>query len=259
MIDLLLLPGLLCDQSVWKHQAQALSGVAACSIPDWGSLDSLPAMAEAALRSAPERFSLAGHSMGGRVALEVYRLAPERVSRIALLNTGSDARPAGAAGDEEARRRLALVGLARSKGMRVMGRTWLPPMIDAARLGDAALVDSILDMLERKTPDIFEAQQRALLARPDANALLERIRCPALLLSGREDTWSPPARHAEMAAKIRGSELVIVPNCGHMSTMERPDAVSDALRAWLIPSSSTGASATREANTRGVTEPEQTG
>src|SRR5580658_8651255 len=95
---LLLLPGLICDQTVWQQQIDALSDVAVCTCADYGSLDSLPAMAAAVLRSAPERFSIAGHSMGGRVALEVYRVAPDRVARIALLNTGSSPLAAGAAG-----------------------------------------------------------------------------------------------------------------------------------------------------------------
>jgi pimeloyl-ACP methyl ester carboxylesterase len=230
---LLLLPGLVCDQSVWRRQIDALSDVAACTCADYGSLDSLTAMAEAALRSGPERFSVAGHSMGGRVALEVYRLAPDRVARIALLNTGYLPLAAGAAGEEERRKRAELVALAQSQGMRAMLKQWLPPMIDSRRVHDTALVNSITDMMSRKTPEIFAAQVRALLARPDASPVLEHIRCPALLITGREDGWSGPAQHQAMAAKIAGSKLVIVPDCGHMSTMERPAEVSAALRDWL--------------------------
>ena len=234
MTNLLLLPGLMCDEAVWDFQVQTLSDIANCSVPDWGSIDSLPGMAEHALKKAPPRFAVAGHSMGGRVALEIFRQAPDRVERIALLNTGADPRKPGEAGEEEVRKRMALVDLSRKEGMRAMGRVWLPPMINAARAGDPALVDSILDMLERKTPDIFEGQQRALINRLDATPLLGKIRCAAMLLSGREDVWSPPARHAEMAEKIPGSKLVIVPDCGHMSTMEQPRAVADALRNWLL-------------------------
>jgi pimeloyl-ACP methyl ester carboxylesterase len=230
---LLLLPGLICDQTVWQQQIDALSDVAACSVADYGSLDSIPAMAAAVFRLAPERFSIAGHSMGGRVALEVYRLAPHRVERIALLNTGSLARPTGEAGEEEARKRGKLVALAHSQGMCAMLREWLPPMIDPRRINDAVLVNAITEMMSRKTPDIFAAQVRALLARPDASAVLDQIRCPTLLLTGREDGWSTPAQHATMAAKIPGSELVVVPDCGHMSMLERPAEVGAALRAWL--------------------------
>jgi pimeloyl-ACP methyl ester carboxylesterase len=230
---LLLLPGLVCDQTVWQRQIDALSDVAVCTCADYGSLDSIPAMAEAVLRTAPERFSVAGHSMGGRVALEIYRLAPHRVARIALLNTGSSPRPAGDAGDEEARKRGALVALAQSQGMHAMLRQWLPPMIDSRRINDTVLVNAIVEMMSRKTPDIFAAQVRALLARPDATAILQQIQCPALLLTGREDGWSTPEQHRAIAGQIPGSHLAIVPDCGHMSMLERPAEVSAALRAWL--------------------------
>jgi pimeloyl-ACP methyl ester carboxylesterase len=224
---------LICDQTVWQRQIDGLSDLAVCSCADYGSLDSLPAMAEAVLRTAPERFSVAGHSMGGRVALQVYRLAPQRVARIALLNTGYVPLAAGEAGQQETRKRGELVALAHSQGMRAMLRQWLPPMIDSRRSNDSALVNSIIAMMSRKAAEIFAAQVRALLARPDASAVLEQIQCPALLLSGREDAWSGPAQHAAMAAKIPGSQLVIVPDCGHMSTMERPAEVTAALRTWL--------------------------
>ena len=171
--------------------------------------------------------------MGGRVALEIYRRAPERVERIALLNSGYLPLAAGEAGAEERRKRGELVALAESQGMPAMLRQWLPPMIDSRRIDDTALVNSIIQMMSRKTPEIFAAQVRALLARPDATGVLEQIRCPALLLSGREDGWSGPAQHAAMAAKIPGSQLAIIPDCGHMSTMERPGEVSAALRTWL--------------------------
>jgi pimeloyl-ACP methyl ester carboxylesterase len=190
-------------------------------------------MAQAVLSVAPERFSVAGHSMGGRVALEIYRLASGRVARIALFNTGYLPLAAGAAGEEEIRKRGELVTLARSEGMPAMLRQWLPPMIDSRRINDTALVNLILEMMSRKTPEIFAAQARALLARPDAGPVLEQIRCPALLLTGREDGWSGPAQHQAMAAKIAGSRVVVVPDCGHMSMLERPVEVSAAMRAWL--------------------------
>lgn len=230
---LLLLPGLICDQTAWQQQIDALHDIAVCTCADYGSLDSLVAMAVALLRTAPERFSIAGHSMGGRVALQVYRLAPHRVTRIALLNTGSSPRAAGEAGEEEARQRGELVALAQSQGMLAMLRQWLPPMIAPHRINDTVLVNSILEMMSRKTPEIFAAQVRALLARPDATAVLDQIHCPALVLTGQEDGWSTPAQHAAMAAKIAGSNLVIVPHCGHMSMLEHPAEVSAALRDWL--------------------------
>jgi pimeloyl-ACP methyl ester carboxylesterase len=233
-IPLLFLPGLLCDPEVWEYQTRALADIAECTSAEWSGEDSLMKMARTALRIAPERFAVAGHSMGGRVALEVYRAAPEQVTHIALLNTGYLPRAPNAAGEQEARDRYALLEIAKTQGMRAMARQWLPPMINPARHGDPALTETIVEMFARKMPEIFAAQINALLSRPDATPVLEQIRCPALLLSGREDAWSPPARHADMAAKIPGpSRVVTVPDCGHMSTLEQPAAVAEALRAWL--------------------------
>jgi len=230
---LVLLPGFLCDRAVWEAQMEALADIADCLCADYGMLDSIPAMAESVLRSAPERFSVAGHSMGGRVAFEIFRQAPERVKRIALLNTGSAARPAGTAGQEEEQKRRGLLALARAKGMRTMALQWIQGMVAPARLSDKPLVEAVIGLFARKTPDLFEAQMNALLARPDATPLLAKIRCPALFLSGREDGWSTPAVHHMMAGAVANGTVVVVPECGHMSTMEQPAAVAQALREWL--------------------------
>lgn len=233
MEPLVLLPGLLCDEAVWQGQIDALRDVAACTCMDWGRLDSILAMAERVLRLAPQEFSLAGHSMGGRVAFQVARLAPQRVKRLALFNTGADAKPAGEAGANEERKRRELLEIARTQGMRAFAMAWLPPMMKPGRMADKALVDSIVAMLERKTPEVYEMQMLALLGRPDARPVLPAIKCPTLLLTGREDSWSPPARHQEMAAAIPNSRVVIVPDSGHMAPMEQPAAVARAMREWL--------------------------
>ena len=195
--------------------------------------DSILAMAEAVLRWAPPTFALAGHSMGGRVAFQVVRLAPDRVTKVAVFNTGSDARPPGEAGENEERSRRRLLAIARTQGMRAMAVDWLKGMIPPYRQNDTPLVEEIIGMFERKSPDLFETQMLALLGRPNATPLLAGIQCPALVLTGRDDAWSPPARHLDMAQLIPKSELVLVPKCGHMSTMERPDEVSAAMRRWL--------------------------
>ena len=232
-LDLLLLPGLGCDRAAWASQVTQLRDVADCAVADYGTLDSLPAMADAVLASAPPSFAIAGHSMGGRVALEVCRRAPQRVRGLALLDTGYEARAQDEAGERERAGRMELVDLARTGGMRAMAQRWVRPMVHPDRLNDADLIEAIVSMLERKAASVFEAQQRALLARPDATQLLSQIACPTLVLCGRDDAWSPPSRHEAMAKRIAHAKLVVVERCGHMSTMEQPAEVSAALRAWL--------------------------
>lgn len=230
---LVLLPGLLCDRAVWAPQIEALSPRADCHVVHYGALDKLSAMARHVLATAPaERFSLAGHSMGGRVAFEVWRLAPERVQRIALLDTSYHPLAEGEAGEAEKAGRHKLLDIARREGMRTMATEWARGMVHASRIG-GPVFEAILDMFERSTPEVFAAQIKALLERPDATTLLPTITCPTLLLCGRDDAWSPPSRHETMHQAIGGSRLVVVAQCGHMSTMEQPEAVNGAFAEWL--------------------------
>jgi pimeloyl-ACP methyl ester carboxylesterase len=229
----MLLPGLMCDAAVWAPQVAALQGRAQCVVPAWGLSDSLPAMAQQVLDAAPtEHFSVAGHSMGGRVALELIRMAPRRVQRLALLDTGTHPLPEGIEGEKERAGRMALLALARTQGMRVMGRQWARGMVHPDRV-DSPLFEDILDMLERSNPAQFAAQINALLSRRDAAPLLPGIDCPTLVLCGREDAWSTPAQHEAMHAAIAHSTLGIIEHCGHMCTMEQPQAVREALARWL--------------------------
>jgi pimeloyl-ACP methyl ester carboxylesterase len=231
---LILVPGLACDAEVWAAQAAALADAAAVEIADHRALDSLGAMAEAIIAAAPARFAIAGHSMGGRVALEVVRRAAPRIDGLALLDTGARALPAGEAGQRERAEREALVALARREGMGAVARRWLQiPMVYPERLTDRALIERIVAMFERKSVQVFAAQVRALIDRPDAMPLLSAIACPTLVLCGADDAWSKVGAHQEMAALIRGSTLVTVALCGHMATMERPVEVNGALRVWL--------------------------
>ena len=190
-------------------------------------------MAEQVLARAPDNVLLAGHSMGGRVALEVLRLAPRRVARLVLLNTGYEPRASGEPGEREAAQRQRLVALGYREGMRSMGQEWLRGLLPESRWHDEVLVESMLAMVERKTPQIHAAQIRALLTRPDASAVLAGISCPTLLLCGREDPWSPLARHEQMAALLPGALLAVIEDAGHMTTMERPESVSAAMRDFL--------------------------
>lgn len=231
---LVLLPGLMCDRTVWEHQIASLADIANSLCMEWGPQHtSLVQMAEATLAVAPEKFALAGHSMGGRVAFEVYRLAPERVTHMAVMNTGVGPLADGAAGEEERAGRMRLLGIAKADGMRAMAQEWLKGMLPASRLNDEPLVNEIIEMFARRTATEFEIQQMGLLGRPDARPVLATIQRPTLVLTGQDDGWSGPARHEEIAAGIRDSKLVLVPECGHMSTMERPDEVTAAMRDWL--------------------------
>jgi pimeloyl-ACP methyl ester carboxylesterase len=232
-VNLLLLPGLLCDGAAWAPIFPYVERHAECRVADYASVTSLAAMAQRVLADAPSTFALAGHSMGGRVALEILRRAPERVSKLALLDTGFQPRAEGSAGDEEQSRRFALLALARAQGMRAMAREWVRPMVHPDRLDDAPLIDAVLDMFERRTPAEFAAQIQALLARPDATALLRSIACPTLVLCGRDDGWSTLRQHEEMAALIPGATLAVIDGCGHMAPMERPSDVGTVMAGWL--------------------------
>jgi pimeloyl-ACP methyl ester carboxylesterase len=226
-------PGLACDAAVWQPLLPAVAGLARPWVPPAAVHDSIGAMAEALLRDAPaEHFALAGHSLGGRIALEVMRRAPQRVQRLALLDTGWQPLAAGEAGERETASREALVALARAEGMRAMAERWVPGMLHAARIGTAVFAE-VLAMVESQSVERYAAQQQALTQRPDAADVLAAITCPTLVLCGREDSWSPLSRHEAMVDRIRGAQLVVIEQCGHMSPMEQPQAVGAALAAWL--------------------------
>ncbi len=227
-MQVVLLPGLLCDASVWAHQAAALAPHADVAIADFSSQDSLIAMAQAALALREGPIVVIGHSMGARVAFEMVRLAPQRVVRLAVLDTGAHPRREG----EEASRQ-ALLDLADEKGMGALADRWLPPMVHEARVGDAALMEPLRAMVMRATPAQHHRQIKALLERPDARPLLPTIACPTLVMVGRQDRWSPLAQHEEIAAAIPGARLVVIEDSGHMCTVEQPGQVTNALLAWL--------------------------
>ena len=225
---LCLLPGLLCDATVWEPQRVSLANEAEIHIADLWGPSSFAVMAEKVLDETTGPLAVAGHSMGARVAFEMWRLAPERMDRLALLSTGFHP-----PGPNEEPKRMALVKLAYEQGMAAVAERWLPPMMHPDRAHDEALMAPLRAMVCRATPEIFEAQQRAGLSRPDAGPYLDRIACPTLILCGRDDGWSPVAQHEEMARRIAGSELVLVEHAGHMVTVEAPGPVSGALERWL--------------------------
>ncbi len=240
MKQLLLLPGLMCDAAVWQPQVERLGSQVICVVADYGMSNTLTAMAQVALAQADAAgmqgpLCVAGHSMGGRVAFEILRLSPERVARLALLDTGAHPLADGEAGERERANRLALVRQSEQEGMRAMGQVWAKGMVHPRRLA-APVFEDILQMIGRSNPQRFAAQQNALLTRRDAAPQLAQINCPTLVLCGREDSWSGPAQHEAMHAVIPAAaqaQLRIIEDCGHMCTMEQPAAVSQALAGWL--------------------------
>jgi pimeloyl-ACP methyl ester carboxylesterase len=194
----------------------------------FAGFSSITGMAERVLAAAPPRFALAGHSMGGRVALEVWRQAPERVTALALLNTG--VHPTR---ESEYDSRGLLVRLARRQGMAALADEWLPPMMGAPPDRVAQVMPALKAMVQRFTAESFAGQINALLQRPDARPVLPSITVPTLLLSGTNDTWSSLSQHADMQRIVSRSTLVEIAGAGHMSPVERPDAVARALKGWL--------------------------
>jgi pimeloyl-ACP methyl ester carboxylesterase len=225
---LLLLPGLLNDAALWRHQIADLADVATAIVGDLTRHDSIAAMATAMLAEAPDSFSLAGLSMGGYVAQEILRQAPHRVLRLALLDTNARADT-----DEQRARRRGLLELAGKGHFKGVTPRLLPQLLHPAHLTDAALTETVMQMAERVGPDAFLRQQTAIMGRPDGRADLARIACPALVLCGKQDLLTPPELHEEMAAAIPGASLVMIDDCGHLSALEQPERVSAALRTWL--------------------------
>ena len=225
---LFLLPGLLCDDFVFAAQARSLADRCTIRVPDLFGFDSLAAMAASVLKEAPPRFSLAGFSMGGRVAMQILREVPHRVERLALFDTSAD----GCQPGEEVPRRK-LLDLAHAQGMAALAARWLPPMLHPAHRDDRAIVDPLTAMVCRATPAIFEGQVRALLGRRESMAILATLECPTLVACGREDTFTPLGEHQAMAAAVRNAELEIFEGAGHFAPVEAPFAVSESLRRWL--------------------------
>ena len=172
--------------------------------------------------------------MGGRVALEVLRLAPERVLRLGLLGTGFRPKEAGTAGEEEVNKRQALLDIAQHQGVRHMALTWVQHMVAPSRLQDTALIEDIVQMFERKTDDIFKRQIKALLERPDASDVLARVQVPTLVMAGEFDAWASPQQHQDIADLVPARPTVdVVAGAGHMMMMEKPEAVTASFLNWL--------------------------
>jgi pimeloyl-ACP methyl ester carboxylesterase len=228
---LVLVPGLLCDHALWEPQIAALSDICVPWVVDLTRDDSITTMAARVLAEAPaQRFALAGLSMGGYVAMEIMRLAPQRVTQLALLDTRATLDTS-----EETARRHELMRLAQTeRGFTPITTRMLPLLVHPARVNDEPLVRVIRDMAERIGAEAYVRHQQAIISRPDFRPDLQRIGCPTLVLCGREDALTPLERHEEIVRQIPTARLVVIERCGHLSTLERPHEVNVALSDWLV-------------------------
>ncbi len=223
-----MIPGLLLSARMYARQIVALWGSGGVMVANHTRDDTMAGIARRILANAPPRFALVGLSMGGYISFEIMRQAPQRIVRLALLDTAAraDTTEASAA-------RRANVALATSGRFEEVIDALYPRMVHADRLEDAALRELNREMGREVGIDGYCNQQAANIARPDSRAMLAAIRCPTLVLVGDSDQLTPPDRAEEIANGVRGARLVTVPRCGHLSTLEAPEAVNAALLALL--------------------------
>ena len=227
-IPLVLVPGLLNTGRVFAHQVAALADVADCITTEPWLHDSIGAMADAALAAAPPTFALGGFSMGGYVAFEIFRRAPGRVDRLALIDT--QATPDA---PESTARRLALLEQTNRGRFHSVQRALLPQLVHRRHINDAAIVEPMMEMAAEVGVEGFRREQKAIMARADNRPLLVKIDVPTVVIVGRQDQVTPLPRSEEMAADIAPSRLEVIEECGHMSLLEKPAEVTAALRSWL--------------------------
>jgi pimeloyl-ACP methyl ester carboxylesterase len=228
-MKLFILPGLLEDADGFSAVIESLGDAAACTVADLTRADSIAQMAVHALEQAPEGgLNLAGHSMGGYVALEILRRAPERVVRLALLNTN-----ARADSPESTENRRRLMELAR-RDLNAVVAALLPKQMTEEHLKDAELTGIIGGMALAVGKEAFARQQQAIIGRIDSRPFLKDIRCPTVVVAGRQDAIMPLELLRELADGIPGARLEIVEECGHMAPLEKPAEVAALLREWLV-------------------------
>ena len=227
-LPVLLVPGLNCSPRLYAPQIPALWRFGPVTVADHTRDDSMGPIARRILAAAPPRFALAGLSMGGYIALEIIRQAADRVMKLALLDTGP-----GADTPEAAERRRANIAAAQAGRFDAIIDAQFPLYVHPGRANDHALKADYLAMCHDVGPQAYLRQQNAILTRIDSRPLLPTIRCPTLVLVGEQDAATPPALSREMASAIPGAKLVTVPECGHLATLERPEAVTQAMVGWL--------------------------
>jgi pimeloyl-ACP methyl ester carboxylesterase len=227
-IPLVFLSGLLCDEALWQHQLKALKDMADCHVMDTTIHNRVEALAKDVLASAPAQFALAALSMGGYVAFEIMRQAPQRALKLCLIDTS--ARPDT---PEQLRRRELLIAMSREGKFKGVTPRLLPMLIHPDRMDDKELTDIIMTMAERVGRDAFVRQQTAILKRPDSRPLLKSIKCPVQVIGGCQDALTPPEIVREIADGIKGAKLDLIDNCGHLAPLERPEEVNALMKKWL--------------------------
>ena len=227
-LPLVLLPGMMCDARLFAPQIDALSGDRSVSVADLTGADTMQALAERALSEAPDRFALAGLSMGGIVAMEMVRQAPDRVERLALLDTNPLAEA-----EHIKERRARQMDTVRNGGLRSVMRDEMKPNYLAEGPAREEILALCMDMAEALGPDAFIDQSIALRDRIDQSDTLRAYPRPALVLCGRHDALCPPKRHELMAALLPQPHLQIIEDAGHLPTLERPEETTRALMRWL--------------------------
>ena len=226
--DLVLIPGLLCTAELYAPQLRALSAVTSAKVADHTTAASMGDMAASILAAAPARFALCGLSMGGYIAFEIMRQAPERVTKLALLDTS--AKPDT---PERSATRRVMLARAETEGLGAVSTALLPQWVHPRRLGDVGLTATVARMAAHTGVTHFARQLSAIIGRPDSRPGLAAIRVPALVLVGREDAATPVADAEEIARGIPGSTLAIIEDSGHLTPLEQPEAVTRALLHWL--------------------------
>jgi len=227
-LPIVLVPGLNCSARLYAEQVPALWQYGPVTIADHRGDETMSGIARRILGDAPPRFALAGLSMGGYVACAIMREASERVARLALLDTGARADT-----PEQTERRKLQIEMALSGRFAEIPDLQWPFLVHKDHQNDEALKRIVRLMAEETGPAAFIRQQRAIITRPDSRSTLAAIRCPTLVLVGDGDQLTPPDLAKEIAGLVAGSRLVVVLDCGHLSAMERPAAVTQALVEWM--------------------------
>ncbi len=228
MTPLVLLPGMMCDARLFAPQVAAFSGERAVQVAPLTQHDTMGALARSVLDDAPPRFALAGLSMGGLVAMEIIRQAPERVTHLALIDTNPLAEL-----PEVSARRKPQIAKVRAGQLRAVMRDEMKPNYLSDGPNQGAILDLCMAMAEALGPVVFERQSRAVQSRPDQQETLSKVNIPTLVMCGEDDRLCPIERHELMHQLVSDSTLTIIPGAGHLPTLEQPELTTEALARWL--------------------------